>query len=464
MRGFTIFCFIVIALGITDAVSTVPGIKIGFTNPTFNLVQRKFMNDLQNVATGLQLPNFSSSKFIVEEIFIRRIAISSSTSFVPSDKFRVHIQKCDSMLTIRWKVKTGWWWNVGRAEIYSNFDGNMLMQVANQGGKALVKALSSSLFLRSFRVKITRGGAGGVTQLIMNSFRSSIHTNLQNTINNESIKIINNNANKFFLGIPYDVKLYNNIHLDYLMTQQPIVNSGYTLFQFKGECFNSQNRKPTRFLPKPMPNIMDTNVGLTVLVSEFPLLTAAEQMHEQNLLKTKIDNSMMPNPGKILNTAHPFMKLTAPGLFSKYPNKEMLITLKTLETPNIEIFSKNITVNLKGEMDFFVKQDNLVHVISSNTTITCSGTVKIENERIILQLIYLSKYMKLIRSNVGNIDFKFLNDSLNNYIFPFAIIEINKVLLKGFNLPVMPEVKLIEPTINKKDGYLIIQSNVRFQF
>jgi hypothetical protein len=86
----------------------------------------------------------------------------------------------------------------------------------------------------------------------------------------------------------------------------------------------------------------------------------------------------------------------------------------------------------------------------------------LRDNKFIGELFFLKQEFKVKYTDVGFVNVFALN-TLMNYFFENGLIPfVNKYLAVGIQLPTIPSLDLIEPSITMGDGFVSIATNLKF--
>jgi len=177
-----------------------------------------------------------------------------------------------------------------------------------------------------------------------------------------------------------------------------------------------------------------------------------------------LSNKNIPAGSPIsLNTTD--FKDALPALYQKYPNSLMQIQLTALNYPKIILWTGGVNGTLLYNVDFYViPQNNTTpfDAFTVQTVVTLDVNVWIKNNSIQGNVLGASLNSTIVKTNIGPFDIQGLNGVLQFAYMAVVIGEIQQTLTKGYPMPVLPDVRLVNPQLVHSNGYMSLLSDFNY--
>jgi hypothetical protein len=189
---------------------------------------------------------------------------------------------------------------------------------------------------------------------------------------------------------------------------------------------------------------------IQLIVTDFIPLTLVEQFHKRNLIKFVLTDTMLPEWTPIRLQTNSFW-LILPELTRKFPNHTINVEFQSSDIPIINYVSDGVMINTKLIMRWIGYEENSQTpkpLFTSLCIVTCKGTAKFQNLKIIPSLTYLYQDNSLIETNIGNFDIKVIDNFMNVAYNRGFIPLVNNIIALGLPIPSIPHLTIINPQVN----------------
>jgi len=474
------FILVLSILGLVlPALSAAPGFKATLTQRGVSYAKDVGLEVLKQKLSQITVPEITGKEHVtiigdidytLSNIVITDVLLPTSVAEIEANKdVKISVSKSSAKMTLSWTYREENWPHVsgsGTADVsMSDFDITITVTLGEVTGKATVSSLVASVDVNNLSITV-HGGPSWLYNLFIDIFKSYIesaaNTAIANAIENEKSQL-----DSVIATIPISYTLEDdNVPLATLgfgLTTAPIIGSNYISLSVAGVWSTVPGGAVSPYTPTAMPTL-DTTEMLEVTLVPYVFDSAIWVLWKEGKLEYTVTPADVPATSPVkLNTTN--FKGYVPLLYQKYPNKglEIKITPGT-PLPLTKMNSSGITINLKIDMEVMVIVDNktITPAFILELDVVASAKATLNNTAISINLSHVSDSATLKKSYIGTFDpttletvIKFL---LTGVLYPYA----NKIANKGFDLPVVPDVKLNNPTIIYGNGYLSVASDITY--
>jgi len=344
--------------------------------------------------------------------------------------------------------------------------------LTDNNGLPNVGASGCSANVQISNIDFHAGLLGDLLNLLTGLFKGHLESSLNSEVCNVVNNYINNDANaildKYTLTLPINAPApYNIAEAVFTLTDTPTVAASYLSVDMTGEVVNTAH--PTN-PPYQAPNLppfdaANANHMVQLFLSPWIVETGAYVFYQANLMSATISSSMIPASSPIkLNTSD--FSVLAPLLYKEYPDMGMSIDLSVDGIPAMIAATTGLNVTMPLRFGFNVlspKGTEPAFVL--NCTLATALDATIDNTyptSVVGQMRYLACPLEFVSSTVGAVQAGLLAGLIDVLIPSVALPAINKVLEKGFPLPVVQGLTFVNPELVFGAGYLLVATDVNF--
>jgi lipopolysaccharide-binding protein len=427
-----------------------PGVKLTLSQNALNYLKDVGMKILEQKLSTLSIPDLNGNekspigdiKWSLNSIKLTNIQIpQTSIHIVPNVGLQIFISNLGIHLNLHWHYSEKSWPHIGdsgTADIDSSgISASVELKIIEESQKPKVYVVSSSVSISSLNIHL-HGGASWLYNFFINILHDKIKNSIQDALNRAIKENIENGLNKVLSTLPVEIKINNEVKLNYGMIGNPIFTSNYLSLGDLGEFYSivSPQECPINIcIPSKLPESV-TKEMLQIFIDDFVPNSAGFVFWKLNHLSTIITDKNIPSWSPIrLNTSS--FEYLIPILYKNYPNKLLQIQLYATQSPKL-IFSKQgsfINVIGKLDMDVILNNGTIKPVFSLQGDISLAGEALLNELLIIGNLTFLQVNFKLSNSDIGPFDPAVLNNYLNLLFTKGIVPFVNNVLIKGFPLP-----------------------------
>ncbi|XP_042161817.1 bactericidal permeability-increasing protein isoform X2 [Oncorhynchus tshawytscha] len=233
--------------------------------------------------------------------------------------------------------------------------------------------------------------------------------------------------------------------------------------QKQGEFYNIGKHQEPPFSPTPFSLPPQDNNMLYIGVSSFTPNSAGFVYNNAGALSLHVTDDMIPPSSPIrLNTGT--FGVFIPEIAKRFPGMMMKLLVKTVKEPTISLEPNNVTVQASGTVTAYAIQPNTT--LSPLFVLNMEGSVSAQMNVTGVKLagaITLNKIeMTLGTSYVGQFQVQPLDNIFLMVLKVVVIPKVNARLEKGFPLPTIGKMNLINTQLQVLKDYMLIGTDVQF--
>uniref|UniRef100_A0A673VTH9 Bactericidal permeability-increasing protein n=1 Tax=Salmo trutta TaxID=8032 RepID=A0A673VTH9_SALTR len=251
--------------------------------------------------------------------------------------------------------------------------------------------------------------------------------------------------------------------IEYSMGTSPTISKSSMEFSLKGEFYNIVKHQEPPFSPTPFSLPPQGNNMLYIGVSSFTPNSAGFVYNNAGALSLYVTDDMIPPSSPIrLNTGT--FGVFIPEIAKRFPGMMMKLLVKTVKEPTISLEPNNVTVQASGTVTAYAIQPNTT--LSPLFVLNMEGSVSAQLNVTGVKLagaITLNKIeMTLGTSYVGQFQVQSLDNIFLMVLKVVVIPKVNARLEKGFPLPSIGKMNLVNTQLQVLKDYMLIGTDVQF--
>lgn len=388
----------------------------------------------------------------------------SSLGLVTGTGVQLSIGNAYLKLTGNWKVK------------YLRFikdHGSLDLSVSGVTITTSIAVMSDETGRPAVRTAICRASVGqvkikfhGGASWLYNLFRSFIEKVIRNQLETQICHLVADavsglNPQLKTLNVLAKVDQYAEI--EYSMVSSPNISQSIIQFNLKGEFYNIGKHKEPPITPSnfSMPN--DTDVMMSMGMSAFTANSAAFVYNTAGVLSLYITDNMIPKSSPFRLSTNSF-GVFVPQLKQLYPDLLMKLLVKTVKNPVISFEPNNMTIQSSSTVTAYAIQPNgtLSPLFVLNLESTVSADVFVKKMKLAGEVKLYEMDLTLATSYVGEFKVKSLENIFHAVLKMVIIPKLNDRLAKGYPLPAIGKMELVNTKLQILKGFMLIGTDVQF--
>ncbi|XP_044077876.1 bactericidal permeability-increasing protein-like isoform X2 [Siniperca chuatsi] len=466
-------CWLALVALISMTLSTNPGVKVKLTEKGLDYGRQLGMASIQQRLKTIQVPDISGTQK-VSPIGTVQYSLSnmqivdcglpkSSVDLVPGTGVRLQIGNAFISLHGNWRVKYlriikdsgSFDLNVNGLTITTSIDIK-----SDETGRPAVSSINCAAIVGSVTIKF-HGGASWLYNLFKNFIDKALRNELQKQICPLVADAVSDlNSQLKTLNVVAQVDQYAEI--EYSMVSSPTVSKSSIDLSLKGEFYNIGKHQEPPFSPAAFSLTPEINM-LYIGVSVFTTNSAAFVYNKAGALSLYITDDMIPQGSPIRLNTRTFGAFI-PQIAKQFPGLMMKLLVKTVKNPAITFEPNNVTVQATSTVTAYAIQPNttLSPLFVLNLETSVSAQVFVSGIRLAGAVTLNKMDLTLGTSYVGEFQVRPLNSILQMVLKVVVIPKVNVQLAKGYPLPTLGKMKLVNTQLQVLKDYMLIGTDVQF--
>lgn len=332
---------------------------------------------------------------------------------------------------------------------------------SDETGRPTVSSVNCAANVGSASIKF-HGGASWLYNLFKNFIDKALRNALQKQICPLVADAVSDlNPQLKTLNVVAKVDQYAEI--EYSMVSSPTVSSSSIDLSLKGEFYNIGKHQEPPFSPAAFSLPPQINNMLYLGLSAFTTDSAAFVYNRAGLLSLYITDDMIPKGSPIrLNTKT--FGVFIPQVAKRFPGLMMKLLVKTVKNPVITFEANNVTIQATGTVTAYAIQPNatLSPLFVLNLETSVSAQVFVSGMRLAGAVSLNEMDLTLETSYVGEFQVRSLDNILQMVLKVVVIPKLNVQLAKGYPLPTLGKMKLVNTQLQVLKDYMLIGTDVQF--
>ncbi|KAK3708455.1 hypothetical protein QZH41_009762 [Actinostola sp. cb2023] len=339
--------------------------------------------------------------------------------------------------------------------------------VADSKGHPNIAAAGCSANIGSMKIHFS-GGASWLYNLFDSKIASAVRSALDSELCKAATSAINDQGAKAVAKFPVKKQIDKYSLINYALVENPDATHSYLDIFVKGEFQSVTHPSEAPFSPEPFPSNNSSGSMMYAWISDYVFNTASLVYMNAGVMNRTITASDVPKTFSFpLNTKT--FKLLVPLLYKKYPDRPMQLKVYPTKVPTLNSKQTGVALSIIGNIEVYVVLENGTAVFAFTLSLTISGTVKvaINGTNITAHSTFVKLQASLVRSAIGDIsaNIKLLQVFLDLFVDKMIIKELNERGDKGFPLPVIDGVTLVNPKVTSGEvrvlSYDLIMKAIR---
>ncbi|XP_026162871.1 bactericidal permeability-increasing protein-like [Mastacembelus armatus] len=467
-------CWFVLAAVIPVTLGTNPGVKVKLTEKGLEYGRQLGIALIQQKLKTIKVPDFSGTEkvspigkvqYSLSNMQIVDVGLpKSAVDLVPGTGVRLSIGSASISLHGNWRVKY-----LKIIKDSGSFDLNVngltisatIAIKSDETGRPAVSTVNCAATVGSAKIKF-HGGASW----LYNLFTSFIDKALRNALQKQICPLVTDaisdlNPQLKTLNVLAQVDQYAEI--EYSMVSSPTVSQSSIDLGLKGEFYNIGKHQEPPFSPTAFTLPPQTNNMLSLGMSAFTANSAAFVYNKAGVLSLYITDDMIPQSSPIRLNTKTFGAFI-PQIAKLFPGLMMKLLVKTVTTPVVTFEPNNATVQATGTVTAYAIQPNatLSPLFVLNLDTSVSAQVFVSEMRLAGAVTLNKMDLTLGTSYVGEFQVRSLDNILQMVLKVVVIPKLNVQLAKGYPLPKIGKMKLVNTELQVLKDYMLIGTDVQF--
>lgn len=332
---------------------------------------------------------------------------------------------------------------------------------SDETGRPVVSSVNCAATVGSAKIKF-HGGASW----LYNLFRKFVDKAIRNALQKQMCPLVANavsDLNPQLKTLNVLAKVDQYAEIEYSMVSSPTVSNSCIDFSLKGEFYNIGKHQEPPFSPAAFSLPPQINNMLYIGVSAFTINSAAFVYNTAGALSLYITDDMIPQASPIRLNTRTFGAFI-PQVAKRFPGLMMKLLVKTAKNPVVTFEPNNVTVQATSTVTAYAIQPNttLSPLFVLNLETSVSARVFVSGMRLAGAVTLNKMALTLRTSYVGEFQVRSLDNIFQVVLKVVVIPQLNVQLAKGYPLPTLGKMKLVNTELQVLKDYMLVGTDVQF--
>ncbi|XP_068578225.1 bactericidal permeability-increasing protein-like [Cebidichthys violaceus] len=467
-------CWLALVAVIPVTLSTNPGVKVKLTAKGLEYGRQLGMASIQKKLKTIKVPDISGTqevpvignlRYSLTNLQVVMVGLpKSALHLVPGMGVRLSIGKAVIRLHGNWRfeylriIKDSGSFDLSVNDLTIT---TSLAITSDTTGRSAVSTVNCAATVGSASIKF-HGGASW----LYNLFRKSINKAIQNALQKKICPLVTkavSDLNPQLKTLNVVAKVDQFAEIEYSMVSSPTVSTSSIELGLKGEFYNIGKHQEPPFSPTAFSLPPQTNNMLYIGLSAFTADSAAFVYNKAGVLNLYITDDMIPQGSPIRLNTRTFGNFI-PQIATRFPGLMMKLLVKTVENPVITFEPNNATVQATCTVTAYAIQPNatLSPLFVLNLETSISARLFVSGMRLAGAVTLNKMDLTLRTSYVGEFQVGALDNFFQMVLKAVVIPQLNVELAKGYPLPALGKMKLVNTQLQVLKDYMLIGTDVQF--
>lgn len=429
---------------------------------------------IQQKLRSIKIPDFSGTETVspigkvqysLSNMHIVNVGLpKSSVDLVPGTGVTLSIGDAFISLNGNWRVKY-----LRIIKDSGSFDLNVnglsiattISIKSDETGRPAVSTASCSATVGSAKVKF-HGGASW----LYNLFTTFIDKALRNALQKQICPLVADavsDLNPQLKTLNVLAKVDKYAEIEYSMVSSPTVLKSSIDLSLKGEFYNIGKHQEPPFSPAAFYLPPQNNNMLYIGMSAFTVNSAAFVYNNAGVLSLSVTDDMIPKSSPIRLNTKTFGAFI-PQIAKQFPGLMMKLLMKMEKIPTLTFEPNNATVQATTTVTAFAIQTNstLSPLFVLNLEASVSARMFVSEMKLAAAVTLNKMDLTLAKSYVGDFQVGPLENVFQGVLKWVVIPTVNAQLAKGYPLPSIGKMKLMNTQLDVLKDYMLIGTDVQF--
>jgi hypothetical protein len=457
----------------TFALDTVA--KVLLKKSTINSILDNVIPDIKAIILGIKLADIIQENVEIKNIKVTKFGITkANTDFVLSEGTITFVAKyIDFEIDLDYKASK---WIASTSGHVSGGANDIEISVGikvevTSDQKLLPKIDSVNFKIGELNVTLSGGPIAAIANFFKDLFKNQIRNILQDQIQKAILKQAPPAINKAVSNVTSTLPVPGTeLYLSYSFPQAPKISSEQIEI-YLGAIIHEKNKddKPTIDGKNTMDTIAGGKDDAQVYISERLINTLGWAIWKGNLINVILPHTIVP-PGSPLNLTTTVLENIFTSV-SDHPHTEIPVDLRVRlsDAPNVQVSKDKMTAVLPISIDFLEgnSKDSAKPILY---TLTAEFVVSLKAHIVESKIFGDVEILEARALNLENnnrfevkMDEAGLRYLLNTVLKIGLPVVRAQVLTKGFDIPNLPYLGLLNPRLHFEDGFLLVQAQPEYK-
>ncbi|KAI4826614.1 hypothetical protein KUCAC02_030054 [Chaenocephalus aceratus] len=441
---------------------TAKGIEYGRQLAVASILQKLKTIKLDDMSGKVRVSRIGKVKYRLRNMKMVDVGLpTAALDLVPGTGPKLSIVNANFRLHGNWRVRYRFIKDKGSFKLNGDdisFSTSLSIK-SDPTGRPAVSSIDCGANIGKMSVRF-RGGASWLYNLFKKKISRAIQKAMQKKICPlvaNAVSDLNNNLKTL------NAKVDKFAEIEYSMVASPAVSKTSIDLSLKGEFYNTGKHQEPPFSPAVFSLPPQINNMLYIGVSSFTMKSAAFVYNTAGALRLSITDNMIPKISRIRLNTQTFGAFI-PQIAQRFPGLMMRLVVKMAKAPVIMFEPNNATVQSFASVTAYAIQPNatLTPLFVLNLVSSVSARVSVSGTRLAGAVTLNKMDLTLGTSYVGRFPVSTLNNIIRAVLNFVVIPTMNVQLAKGYPLPTLGKMNLVNTQLLVLKGHLMIGTDVQF--
>ncbi|KAM3877984.1 bactericidal permeability-increasing protein-like [Diretmus argenteus] len=331
---------------------------------------------------------------------------------------------------------------------------------SDETGRAAVSSVKCDASVGSASIKF-HGGASWLYNLFRKVADKALRSALQKQICPLVADAVSD-MNSRLKSLTVETKVDKYAEIEYSMVAPPAVSNSSIDLSLKGEFYNIGHHQEPPFSPAPFSLPAQVDSMLYIGVSAFTAASAGFVYNKAGALSLSITDDMIPASSPIRLSTRTFGAFI-PEIAKRFPGLMMKLLVKPAKDPIVTFEPNNTTLQASGTVTAYAIQPNatLSPLFVLNMEASVSLRVYVTGMKLAGSVTLNKMDMTLGTSYVGDFQVRSLENVFLIVLKMAVLPRVNAQLQKGYPLPAIGKMKLVNTQLHVLKGYMLIGTDIQ---
>eukprot|EP01117_Protostelium_nocturnum_P002448 TRINITY_DN1313_c0_g1_i1.p1 TRINITY_DN1313_c0_g1~~TRINITY_DN1313_c0_g1_i1.p1 ORF type:complete len:496 (+),score=157.61 TRINITY_DN1313_c0_g1_i1:91-1578(+) len=453
-----------------------PGFTTSFSQNGLNYAKSVGLDILQKDLASIQIPQLNGTakvslvgqiSYLINSIKINSLQFQQSNiQVVPGVGLKISISQANAVGSLGWHYREKSWPHIqgtGTADLKVQLTADILLELKSVQNHLQLSKSTANVQIQKLDVNL-HGKGSWFYQFFFDVLHRLIVNEIQSAVQNAMQTSILTGVNDLLMKVPVRQEILKPVIFDIGLVRDPLFQqNSFTLFE-AGDSYDAD--QPTDCPADVCPQRdLPTNISqrmATMYLSDYVPTSLAFAMIQAHELSYVVEPSVIPpsSPFKLNTNSLAGM---CPPLFSKYPNRNVSLLVSLTGVPKIVFSSAGCNIpSAPVSIEFYVELDTtkvLAFTLAGN--LNTSATALLNGWTLSAKIGPTSGTWSISQTNIGPVDVKPLSN-LMKFAIAFGIPTVNSKLSAGIQLPTVPGLQFLNPSLKWGQDYLSVETDLQY--
>eukprot|EP00897_Mesotaenium_endlicherianum_P005268 jgi/Mesen1/476/ME000101S10704 len=400
------------------------------------------------------------------DILLKNVSVPEAAIALDSDGITIFGEGAEANMTFSWAYNyASLLGDKGTATVkVKGMQAGVLGNLTEANGTLTLGIVQHGVVIEELDIKMHGGFSWAYNWLIYgftNHLRAAVESSVGSGMLKAALKL-----DTFLQNLPRQVVVDDVAAIDTTLVEDPIVSTDHLSFGPRGEFVRvGASARSSSHAPPFIPDGVacgETQKMVTIALSDFVVNSAAKVYYEAGTLEYEVDK--LPETSIIkLNTGS--WRFLVPQLYRQYPNQPLALQFSAASVPVVQFTATGVVATVEGDMFITVvpaSGEDTTRVACLSLSGTLQGFAQIVGNNLTGTAQVDDISLSLKWSTIGNFPVRTLQVVVRTLVKTLLLPVLNLSLQKGFPIPLVPGVAILNAGVTYGDKYLLVCTDIEY--